>query len=260
MQCLSPISKLDKDHGRISVPCGRCMACKAKRRNDWSYRLWIEYRNSHSAYFITMTYAQEHLVEGLDEQTGELSPTLFKPHVQSFLKRIRITQDRFYKKHKIKSPQIRYYLCGEYGEITQRPHYHMILFNLDSNLKEKLTELWNLGHVHIGTCNAKTIAYTTKYVMKPLQDSKPHIIKPFSLMSKNPAIGHSYLEKNTKYHKLTLKGTVRNSEGKEQGMPRYLKEKIFTKQERLIIADKLIPIMDAKSNKILAELKAAQKP
>lgn len=247
MLCPSPISKLDKHLGRINVPCGTCIWCKARRRNDWSYRLWIEYRKSNSAYFITMTYDQSKLVDYLDEKTGELLPSLHKPHVQNFIKRVRKSQETFLAKHNTENRQIRYYLCGEYGEKTKRPHYHMIIFNLETEIKEKIPTLWGLGHVHIGTCNAKTIAYTTKYVMKDLKTQPSFVQPPFSLMSKNPALGKSYINLNSTYHKKNLSSQVRNADGKFQAMPRYLKEKIFTKQERLIIADKTIPKMDQKA-------------
>ncbi len=228
MQCLSPINLKDKEKGRINVPCGICLVCKAKRRNDWSFRLWQEYLTTSSAYFVTMTYDQEALPEAVDTSTGELLPTLDKIHCQLYIKRLRKKQSSYCKKHKIKEPQIRYYLCGEYGEKTKRPHYHMILFNMLPELKEKIHTLWDLGHVHIGTCNAKTIAYTTKYVMKE-QKSPAYWLQPtFSLMSKNPPLGAMYLEKNTTYHENSQSTLVRNSSGKNQRLPPFFKRKIFS--------------------------------
>jgi len=134
------------------------------------------------------------------------------------------------KKKGIKNPKpIRYYACGEYGDITLRPHYHIILFNLIDN--RDIEKSWKntktktpLGIVHIGTSNVKTIAYTTKYIMKQYSANSKDPFKPFSLMSKG--IGANYLKKNAKYHLQNRELTVQIN-GKTQALPEYYKKKIF---------------------------------
>ena len=62
----------------------------------------------HNAY-ITLTYNDDHL-----PANGSLQPR----DLQLFWKRLR----------KARTPGIRYYACGEYGDQTARPHYHAIIF------------------------------------------------------------------------------------------------------------------------------------
>lgn len=242
MNCVNPIYKFHEIEGRIHVPCGKCIFCRSKRRNDWSFRLYQEYTNSDSAYFITLTYGQEKLRYYRDEETGEIHPSVHKKDLQDFIKRLRYFQSKIEK-----SKQIRYYACGEYGEKTARPHYHLILFNLDLSLKEKILDIWNLGHVHIGICNVKTIAYTTKYVLKQTSKPKTFVQPTFSIMSKRPALGSSYLEKNSMYHKELKKYTVKNHDGNEQRLPRYYKDKIFSKGQKKAYAHKAKIESDKKS-------------
>jgi len=95
--------------------------------------------------FITLTYSDEHLPS---------DNSLHLEHFQNFMKRLR-------KKY---GENIRFYHCGEYGEQTQRPHYHACIFNFDfedkkiwrrangNNLynSESLSKLWPFGYAVIG--------------------------------------------------------------------------------------------------------------
>lgn len=255
MQCLSPISKLDKKNGRLSIPCGKCIVCKAKRRGDWSFRLYQEYKKAKTAFFVTLTYANENLPEYVNMTTGEILPSLHKPHIQLFIKRLRKYQEEYIKKElKLKTlkearklaPQIRYYACGEYGEITKRPHYHLILFNLDLNLKDKILDIWKLGHVHIGTCNAKTIAYTTKYINKETSNQQSWVTPQFAIMSKRPAIGHQYLKENSMFHKSGDKNYVLDDNKRKQRLPKFYKDKIFNQPfKKIKIGQEAIKNADA---------------
>lgn len=289
MSCLQPISILDKNRGtsssdgRINVPCGRCPPCLKKRRNHWSFRLYEELKISKTAYFITLTYEDKYL---------PLHPsgfyTLNKADVQKFIKRLRKAQNKIDKDFssgysrsirnfrlsgkngsetrrstslKVRQ-KLRYYACGEYGEETDRPHYHIILFNLHPELKDKIPEIWSingksLGHVHVGTANVKTIAYTTKYVLKQSTIKKEGRLSPFSLMSRKPAIGYSYVENNKSYHQNLLKMTVRSASGKEQSMPRHFKQEIFTKDQIKVISKRDLKVSD--KEKLMLEEKLRKK-
>lgn len=237
MSCLQTIS-IQSKNGRVNVPCGRCHACKAKRRHDWSFRLAEELKVAKTAYFITLTYDDINLVYGSSERA-----TLCKRDVQLFLKRLRKEQIKIHKRDNhtssyIKQHRIRYYACGEYGEKSQRPHYHIILFNLLEELKPFVVDVWALGHAHVGECNPKTIAYTTKYVLKSPMEKHGDIEREFSLMSRKPALGENYLKKNKKFHLENKTTTVRNDSGGLQRMPRYYKDKIFTKYQKEKISER----------------------
>ena len=85
------------------------------------------------------------------------------------------------------APQtIRFFHCGEYGDLNSRPHYHAICFNLDFEDKiqfkkerdhiiyssETLDEIWGLGYSTIGACTFETAAYCARYVMKKISGDK----------------------------------------------------------------------------------------
>ena len=177
MECISPINIRNpaEEKQRITVPCGRCLFCLSSKRNEWSFRLWQEVKIAESAVFLTMTYADEHLLWNHER------PLLYKPDLQKFIKRMRNFQTRKTKSNK----QIRYYAVGEYGTKTKRPHYHMMAFNLHEKLLNEVTQIWDKGHIDIGECNPATIRYLTKYVINR-PDMQYKDAPPFALMSKRP--------------------------------------------------------------------------
>ena len=79
-QCVSPFMLNNEQ----IVSCGKCDPCRAKQTAHWQFRLMQEERRSLTAYFVTLTYAPEHL---------PLSPlgyaTLEKTAVPAFVKRVR---------------------------------------------------------------------------------------------------------------------------------------------------------------------------
>ncbi len=208
------------------VPCGKCSECLAKRANNWSFRLIEEQKVSHSSAFITLTYADPPLsING--------NQTLHKKDMQDFMKRLR---KKCFKK-------LKYYTVGEYGTKLKRPHYHSIIFNLPPSYiydDRILADIWTHGHVDIAPCNEATIKYTLKYLQKEkwepkheLDDRNPE----FSMMSKK--MGLSYLTPEIlKYHHNTLNSYVTRSQGQKEPLPRYYRDKIFTKEQKIKIAEK----------------------
>lgn len=177
-----------------------------------------EAKVSSSSYFVTLTY---------DTLTVPISEngfmTLDKRDFQLFMKRLR----------KLSKNKLRYYVAGEYGTERQRPHYHMILFNLED--LEYLNDAWQKGEIHVGRVAGPSIAYTVKYIdkeskipMHPRDDR----LKEFSLMSKG--LGACYMTDAVKrYHKSRLNiNYVMDTDGNRIAMPRYYREKIFTEDER----------------------------
>ena len=188
--CLSPITLWRKTatiDGKKTdvVPCGKCVQCLKRRANHWTFRLTQELKVATSSCFLTLTYEDVPL-------TNNGLPTLQKSDFQRFMKRLR----------KISKGSLKYYACGEYGTRTQRPHYHMILFNLELDMlhPDKLRAIWKHGHVDVGKCEMSSIAYVTGYVVKgkfkPLDACQEtglidDRIPEFSLMSKK--LGMSFL-------------------------------------------------------------------
>lgn len=110
MLCSKPYISAGRAYG-----CGQCMPCRCNRRREWQTRIMLESALWEENAFITLTYREE----CISRSSCGLS-TLVPQDVQRWLKRVR----------KKRSPEpLRFYLVGEYGDVTERPHYHAILFN-----------------------------------------------------------------------------------------------------------------------------------
>lgn len=214
MSCHTPYY-VDKN---TPVPCGKCVECKKRRVSSWVYRLEQEDKISSCSLFITLTY---NTIKVPITDRGFM--TLKKKDLQDFMKRLR----------KRTSNKLKYYAVGEYGTKTDRPHYHMILFNLEN--PDVIAEEWRNGDVHIGKVSGASIAYTTKYIDKEKRIPKfegDDRLKEFSLMSKG--LGKNYLsEEKIKWHKEDInRNYVVREDGVKVALPRYYREKIYDEQER----------------------------
>lgn len=153
----------------ISVPCGKCPMCVKRRVSQWSFRLMQEEKVSSSAHFITLTYDTPYM-----PLTDRGFMSLCRRDVQLFFKRLR----------KRNQNKLRYYIVGEYGGRTNRPHYHAILFNADL---ATISPAWDRGHVHFGTVSGASVGYTLKYMSKrkkiPMHANDDRVPE-FALMSK----------------------------------------------------------------------------
>lgn len=95
----------------IEVPCGKCLECRIQRTRQWADRCVLEAKQYKYNYFVTLTYDDNHL---------PIKNSLDSKDLQLFMKRLR---------KKFKGIKIRFLACGEYGDISWRPHYHLLLFN-----------------------------------------------------------------------------------------------------------------------------------
>lgn len=197
------------------IPCGRCIGCRLQYSRIWADRCMAEATLYESSYFVTLTYDNDHLpwsIRKVDEETGEIygqSMTLVKRDVQLFMKRLRKNLD---------GDKVRFFMAGEYGTDSSRPHYHLLLFGLkldDLTLYKKtplgfnlynsefISKAWQYqGHVVIADVTWETCAYTARYIMKKLTGEqaelykKLNIIPEFTLMSRKPGIAKEFYEIN----------------------------------------------------------------
>lgn len=217
---------------RDYVPCGQCNFCLANKRQDWSFRLNQELKKSENAHFLTFTYNDSSLpVTSYHEQ-----PTLCKSHVQLLKKRLRQGNLKY-------APwPIRYFTVGEYGTETDRPHYHSIVFNLHSEVVNRLHDYWKFGNSFVGTVTPASIGYVTKYVINRHKDN-PGREPPFSLMSRRPGIGSAYLDTHTDWHRDSMRNyTMVN--GKVSRLPRFYKDKMFSDVERAALAEESLELAE----------------
>ena len=242
MKCPTPISIRDKSDAnpknkaskRLTVPCGKCGNCRRARRNQWAFRLQQELKDSENAYFITLTYSDEELPEYIDYDTGEIKSNLVKEDLQKFIKRLREKQYRQTKERKF-----RYYAVGEYGTETDRAHYHLIGFNINRSILNRLDNIWGHGHVHVGTVTEGSILYVAKYhVNRDMDADENGRQKEFATMSKRPAIGHGYITRNQNWHKDNMNSYIIQN-GYKKAMPRYYKDKIFQELDKETINNKI---------------------
>lgn len=126
------------------------------------------------ASFVTLTYADENLPEG---------GTVIPRHLQLFMKRVR--------KHAGRG--IRFFGVGEYGDLTQRPHYHLALFGLGRSEADVIGRSWNLGFSYVGDLTLDSAQYIAGYVTKKMtgkDDARLEGRHPeFARMSLRPGIG-----------------------------------------------------------------------
>lgn len=183
----------------LKVPCGQCMGCRLEYSRRWAMRCMHEAQLYEDNCFVTLTYSDDKLpVDG----------SLSKSDFVGFHKRLR---DR------VGYGRFRFFACGEYGDRTNRPHYHALLFNYDFADKEffnftrdghrlytssLLDDVWGFGHCQIGSVSFDSAAYVARYVTKKItgdmaddhyQGRQPE----FCDMSRRPGIGRGWLEKFT---------------------------------------------------------------
>jgi len=218
--CVNPLT-LKQDNKTNTVPCGRCFQCIKRMRNQWAIRLEQELKYSKEAYFVTLTYHEDFIPLGNKD-----IPSLSKLDAQKMIKSLR---------KRTKKKGIKYFLVGEYGEKSFRPHYHVLLFNTGMNRLETqkyLLESWQKGTIDIGTVTEASIRYCTKYIIQTYEVSD-WVEPPFRLMSNG--IGRGYLDslQLKKYHKRDLsRDFITKQNGTKHALPRYYKEKLYTKRER----------------------------
>lgn len=245
-KCITPFYVKDKMTGEnIPVPCSKCPPCKKRRTSGWSFRLVKEGERSKTALFVTLTYDTNYV-----PITNNGFMNLHKPDVQKFMKRLR----------KLSNEKLKYYLCGEYGSKRMRPHYHLIIFNANPEMIEKAWALDNrpLGSIYIGEVNEASIGYTLKYMTKkgkiPLH-YKDDRQKEFSLMSKG--LGQNYLTPQMiKWHKKDLEKRMycNIKDNKKIAMPRYYKDKIYSKFDKFMISNYVKLLAEEQENKLYDEL------
>ncbi len=161
------------------------MPCLVTKRSVWTGRILMEAKLHKSSCFITLTYADKYLPAG-----GHLK----KSDLQNFFKRLRRC---------IEPLKIRYFAVGEYGTKKSRPHYHGVIFGLDSEyLIRILPIVWKLGSSEpnsfkpFGDLTEKNARYCAGYVTKKMHsDARGSRPKEFQLSSREPAIGDLFVEK-----------------------------------------------------------------
>lgn len=225
MACFHPLTAWRTPQGEIQIsknlkadsiplrlPCGGCLGCRKAYSQAWALRCQLELQQHNTAVFTTLTYDDDHLPLTLQKQALPL-------------------WIRALRKHK-GTKSLRFFACGEYGERTQRPHYHAILFGASLADAQLIEQKWPHGHTRTENATPDRVAYTAGYCQKkigyrrhahertdPLTGEVYEWQPPFKLMSRRPGIGN----KARDAHPASWKSYA-IKDGHKMAVPRYLHE------------------------------------
>jgi len=210
--------------GGAAYPCGQCMPCRYNKRRMWQHRIMLEGLCHKDNCFLTLSYSPFHMpsimpsigggvtsVVNLPVMTWRTSQvgTLRRKDLTNWLKRLRKAMEPY---------KLRFCGCGEYGDESGRPHYHVILFGFPTCKRGRtlrrlgsdralaweccewcslIQRTWPFGDVDLGTLTSDSAAYVSKYVVKKMtarDDTRLCGREPeFPARSLKPGIGHDGL-------------------------------------------------------------------
>lgn len=208
------------------IPCGKCLGCRLQKGQDWSNRMLMEMKCHEENWFLTLTYDPERTgikdeVLYYQDDSGAVTAleTLVKRDAQLFVKNLRNYLTEKQKEDPLCDPKFKYYLIGEYGSTTFRPHYHGIFFGLhlpDASVKlgtprgkngdiiywsdDLENKVWKKGFVELGSVTPASTSYVGRYVTSKLAVGHDEMLdqyglqREFSLMSRRPGIGRKYFD------------------------------------------------------------------
>ncbi len=223
----------------IPIPCGKCYGCQLEWSRQWAMRCMHEKRMHVDSAFLTLTYRDKDL---------PARGSLVKRDLQLFMKRLRSHLNATGRL----SRGLRFFACGEYGETTRRPHYHVLLFNAcfpdmrfyssgssagsDLFVSAELDGLWKKGDCKVGHVTFDSCAYVARYVTKKINGpaAPAHYygrLKEFHVMSRRPGLGLDYYVRYA-FEMYRHDAIVIN--GREVGIPRYYDTKFSAFDEQYV--------------------------
>lgn len=190
MRCKNPYM----GSGMQAYGCGQCLPCRINKRREWAHRIMLEASQNEDNAFVTLTYA--------DPAIGPPVRSLIPSHGRNWLKRIR---------YELGPLRTRYFFVGEYGDQSERPHFHAALFNFPAcrngftiyrrgrsaaNCCEPcrlVSKTWPYGNTYIGKLEPHSAAYIAGYVTKKWTRKDDHRLKgrhpEYARMSLKPGLG-----------------------------------------------------------------------
>ena len=180
MLCNSPV-----DYGHGYVACGQCTACRINHKLRWMGRMALEQRYGFPGMpgaFITLTYDDDNL-----PQDGSVSRKDLKVFLDDMRRNIGTTE--------------RYFAVAEYGELSFRPHYHIIHFGAFGNdaWSKIYANCWKKGIIDVRSAEGAVASYVTGYVTKKLDQGHQAALEErglapeFFSQSRRPPLGDTGL-------------------------------------------------------------------
>lgn len=225
--------------------CSRCPACLVKRRRIWTHRIMLEGSLwDHNAY-VTLSYEDKYLTWTADGSSMTLVPLQLKKFLVHFRTKTQIA--------------FRYYGVGEYGDTSQRPHFHIALFNVPTCARGRtlrrpgstrpmwreccsqcrlVGNVWGKGDVDLGRLENHSAQYVAGYVTKKMTGKRDARLlgryPEFARMSLKPGLGYGRLADIARVlgqHGLDrlladVPATLGYGKGKQMPLGRYLRRKL----------------------------------
>lgn len=229
---------------KIFIACQQCIGCLLEDSRKWATRCMHEARMHKYNCFLTLTFDNDHRPDShsLDHRYYQLFVKKLREAMQRQLllppappgseggggehnrNNILFTAPVAPEKRLARQPLsvLRYYMCGEYGELNGRQHYHANMFGIDFADKKyyretpagyalyksaTLDKIWGQGYATIGELTWESAAYTARYLLKKAGEKQKdvEILNPdtgeiiirkreYAKMSRNPGIGKTWLK------------------------------------------------------------------
>ena len=260
----------------IRIPCGRCVGCLLDRSREMATRIVCESLDypEDSNWFVTLTYGDDEsrVNRYRVSRNDDDALILDKRHVQLFFKSLREGYERKFGRRPYAVPiyydesldreielGTRFFMAGEYGDKTFRPHYHICLLNTPlpdvydfattstgCTLYRSpwLESLWKFGFVTIGKLTYKSAAYVARYCMKKAggytreQYESIGLSPEFTNCSRRPGIGFLYCMKYGDHifeNDSIVLPSISKDQKNVQSIPRYF-DKIYAEIDPLTVA------------------------
>ncbi len=170
MKCKKPFQL-----GVVSCGCGQCMPCRINRRRIWTSRIILESLMHKSNTFVTLTY---------DQKNYPKNGSVDRRDIRLFVKRMR---------RALWPKEVRYFIVGEYGDKSQRPHYHAVLFGVAGCLRGRtraghagisccvnckvMEGIWQKGQIYNGQVSLESVQYVVGYVLKGMTNKNSLVVE-----------------------------------------------------------------------------------
>lgn len=193
---------------QVRVRCGKCSACQNAKAKNWINRLIEEASHHRYAFMVNLTYEDIHLPKMRFDMLGNLKfvnrdldlcipfyaidevinksqfpereryylvsrcedrlglPVLCTDDIQKFNKRLnKYLHDKVTHQY----GNFRYFICGEYGPGTYRPHYHAVYYfdrlDISACFAEAVHKAWSLGDTSVADIFSNGgFSYVAQYV------------------------------------------------------------------------------------------------
>lgn len=231
---------------KVRVPCGSCIGCRMEYASNWALRLQHEAACWESNLFVTLTYDDDNLPWHRGLELSDL---------QKFMKRLRKAIPGHREGPNGKN-QIRFFAAGEYGSETDRPHWHIALFNArlsrgtTPDTSPDLSGLWQMGMHTVSPFTSGRAGYIAGYAVKKIRgrvekQRRYGAVNPvtgewverrpeFCVMSRKPGLGAYWF---STFRRDVERGYVVEKGGVKRRLPRFYQNKLMQSEQYAELAE-----------------------